>query len=351
MMIDEEVVTRLLHDAAGRIPVPSQLDAVLADTVLVPVRADQVVRRRRRLRFHAAVAACLLAAAAVGGLLATSDDGPPAFAGPPTPVPAGAPAPGAVAPFVAAPPAWVGKLGRASRPAGDRSGRWVTAAFGVVDGDVVRRPITVAAFDGGFDRRADAEHAQEIEVDGTRYRSLRYLSWQALFTMDQPAVMVTGLVDGPSDTHLASVAAEAHARYDAGGLTLTIDRLPAGYSLIVPPQALAEDTTPRSSAATRDGVLAVHDLSDMVDPLLAAAMGGVDLQRVDVGGRTGWYSRNPMQAGLLASLTWSPRPGVVFEVVTTDVDRSPQQLVALAAATEAMPIEEWKVRCAGLCGP
>jgi hypothetical protein len=88
----------------------------------------------------------------------------------------------------------------------------------------------------------------------------------------------------------------------------------------------------------------INDHSDEVDPLLSAATAGVDLRAVDVGGVTGWYGRTDSNYGRLTFLTWSPLAGVVFELVTSDTDRSPQLLAALAASTEVLPVEEWQAR-------
>lgn len=324
--MNQDTISRLLHDAAGRIAVPSQLEAVIAGAVPVPMRP----RRAHRHVTRAAIAAALVAVVAVGvGVFSDDEDGEAVFSAP-TPVPADAPAPGEVAPFVASPPAWVGAAGTAVRPAGNRTGRWVQAAFGVRDGPAVHSLITVAAFDGTF---TGLDDALPLEVEGVTYRSLRIGSWHALFTTGRPTIMVTG----PADADLAVVAAMAHVVDDRGLLTLALDGEPAGYSLVVPPQTLADDTADRPTFAARDGSLSINDVSDSIDPLLYAAVAGVDLRAVDIDGVTGWHGARDG----LTFLAWSPQPGVVFEIVTTDTTRSVDDLAALAAATEVMPIKEW----------
>ena len=334
-MIDEDV-RRLLHDAAGRTAVTSQLDEVLADAVVVPVRAVPTARPRRR---WIPAAASLVLLAAAGALVVTRDEPVSGFAGPPAPVPAGAPAPGTVAAYLADAPAWVGELGAARRTGGERTGTWVLAALGVVDGDEIRRPITVAAYDGTFVR---AGSARPVEVAGTPYRSLRIGGWEALFTVGEPTIVVTG----PDEADLAAVVRSAHAAYVGGRLTLTLDDTPDGYTLVVPPQTLAEDPRDRPTLASGTA-FGIHEVSDQVDPLLSAAGSGNDLRATEVGEVTGWYFRTSSAQGPLAALTWSPRPGVVFELVTSEVDRSPRELAALAARVEVVPVDEWEDRLGG----
>jgi hypothetical protein len=145
------------------------------------------------------------------------------------------------------------------------------------------------------------------------------------------------MVTGPSDADLAAVAKLASAVDDHGQLTLALDGRPDGYSLVAGPQALAQDTPDRAGWASRDGTLSINDVSDAVHPLLYAAGTGADLEQVTVGGEPGWTGAR----STLRFLAWSPQPGVVFEIVTTDLDRPLRDLVALAAATRAMPIAEW----------
>jgi hypothetical protein len=325
-MIDEDALRALLHDAAGRIPVEPELDAILADTAVVPIRADAA--RHRRWPWYLVAAAVVVAVAAVG-VVATGGTTDPVLAGAPDPVPAGAPAPGTIAPWVESPPGWFGEGVAAQRPSAVRTGRWTRAALGVVDGDEVRGPITVAAYDGTF---KGTDGAVEVRRHGHPFVQLRAPDTDSLFTIGSPTVMVTG----PRGFDLAAVALDTHVADVGGQLRLTLDRLPPGYSVLVPPQVLAEDVASRHSFASKDGSYAVHEVSDLVVPLLGGA--GADLQRVDVGGTTGWYFHTVTSDGRwIGSVVWSPEPGVVFEAVSVDRTHARDSLVELAEATEVVP--------------
>jgi hypothetical protein len=327
-MIDEQVLTGLLHDAAGRIPVESQLDAILTDAAVVRLRPE-VARARCWPRYALAAAAVLVAVAAIG-LVATGGSTGPAFAGAPNPVPAGAPRPGTIAPAVPDPPAWVRDLSTATREGGTRTGRWTRAGLGIVDGDVIRRPITIAAFDGAFE---GATNGVEVEHHGHTFRELHHDGGTTfLFTVGEPKLMVTG----PSDVDLAAIALATHVLDVDGQLQLTLDRLPRGYSVVVPPQVLAEDAARRSVVAANGGKVGVHEESDLVDPTPIAS--GADVRRVRVGTKVGWYFQARTDEGAwIAALSWSPRPGIVFEAVSTDPAHAERDLVELAEATEVVP--------------
>lgn len=87
--------------------------------------------------------------------------------------------------------------------------------------------------------------------------------------------------------------------------------------------------------------MVVNEVSDWVQPLSAALASGAEVTRVDLGRGEGWTGRAPGQDGPLRFLTWSPEPGVVFEITTDDQERSIDELVDLADRVDAVDAEIW----------
>ena len=73
-----------------------------------------------------------------------------------------------------------------------------------------------------------------------------------------------------------------------------------------------------------------------------AVASGADVTAVGVGNTSGWtglWTVDPDRP--IPFLTWSPSPGVVFEISTDDAERSGEDLVDLAEATTALEIAAW----------
>jgi len=245
-------------------------------------------------------------------------------------------------PHVADPPAWFGEPAGAMRTGGSRTGRWVRAAIGRggAAAGAVSEPIVVSAFEGGFDL---LEGALPVSLGGRDLRSVELPDrpgWRALATTGTPTVLVSGTV--PEATLLAVL--EATEVVEVGDLlSLRLGDLPDGYASLVEPVALGPDGELRRTLANESGTTSVNEISDHVDPLLAAAGSGADLLAVAVGDGTGWLGRVPNRSeGPLQFLVWSPAPGVVFEITSTEGD--PGELVALAEATTAIDPDEWDER-------
>jgi hypothetical protein len=321
--------------------------AALVD--VTPVGADfealtegQLVPTRRRWSGLAVMATAAIATVVVLAplMLLGNRTGPSSTTGdvaPPVGIPEGAPSPGSVAPFLETPPVWFGEPVAAARPAADRTGRWVSAAIGVEASDgLVSSPVTVAVTDGTLRGLEDAE---EVVIDGRTLRSLQIGGWQTLATVGEPAIVISGVVD---TALLSDVLNATTVVATSGGDSLAISHLPAGYVERVAPQLQAEDIPHRRTLTNTAGDISINEISDWVDPELAAASSGADYAPVEVNGEQGWTGHtesNPY--GPLTFLVWSPQPGVVFEVVTTNDERSTEHLVELATATSAISANEW----------
>jgi hypothetical protein len=126
------------------------------------------------------------------------------------------------------------------------------------------------------------------------------------------------------------------------GNSLSISRLPTGYVERVAPQLHAEDVPFRRTLTNAAGDVSLNEISDWIVPELAAAASGADYRLVDVNGLEGWTGRTEFNSyGPLTFLVWSPQPGVVFEIVTTNDERSTEELVELATATSVISATEW----------
>lgn len=346
MTSHETAIAERLREAAGRVPV---------DTSAMPTLeagGTRVARRSslRRPTVIAGVAAAVLASTAalvafvvLVGSRPTSETvttATTATAQTPTACEpsAGEPRPcsPALAPHVASPPAWFGEPQGAFRTGGLRSGEWVSMAIGRVSADAVSEPIVVSVFDGTYE---PLDNAERVTIGGAPLRSVRFQDWQALATDGTPTVMAIGHVD--ADT-LSAVIDAVEVSHPSGELSLRLRSLPDGYTEIVPARPLGTDYEHHRTLGSESGDVGINEVSDWTDPLLSAASTAPDLAAVDVGAHTGWIGRttaNP--AGPLQFLVWSPRPGVVFEITTHDMQRTPEDLVDLALATSAIGADDW----------
>jgi hypothetical protein len=302
-------------------------------TAAIPTRTRRP--RSRRPLVAGAAALVALTVAVVVGLgdgdteLASTGSRLPA----PAQVPAGAPAPGTVAPYAADPPDWFGDPLDARRAGGEMTGRWTSTAIGIDRGDGrVGSPIWVGVTDGSL--RA-LDRSGTVVVDGDDYRSVRVDERQILASTGRPMVVAMGAVDPAT---LASVVSGARTGDTPGGLALELGPLPAGYTELVAPQRHAtQDAAAGRTLAGTGGQTGVDEVSEWVRPELAAASGGADYQRVAVGAVEGWTWGTPV----LRSLVWSPQPGVVLEISASDPDLTVDDLVDLAREIELVPAAEW----------
>jgi hypothetical protein len=296
-------------------------------------------RSRPRVLLVAAVCVVVVAVGAIVVAQLPRSGRPASVSGAAPAVVVDGPAPGSFLPDVVVPPAWVGPLVPAERTSGFRTGRWVTTVFAITDGTTWRSPITASVFDGTF---SELDAAVLEEIDGRAVRSVRSGGWQALATTGTPTVVVSGSVDRAV---LAELLGRVQVIEDGAGFSLDVAGAPDSYSEVVPPHVLAEDVRDRRTLAGPSADVSINEVSDLVEPGIAGALSGATLTPVRIGDTTGWAGRstgNPN--GALRFLVWSPRRGVVFEIVTTDPSRSYDDLAELAAATQAVPRDEWTAR-------
>lgn len=354
MTSHETAIAERLHAAADRIPVDTGVPpTVETGRTLAPSRSGA---RRRVVVAAVAVAASAAAVTVVVSTRPTSETvkaGSTSSEVPVTPSPSPAPAPCPPAPesptscsplvaaHLAEPPAWFGEPQGGFHTMGFRSGRWVSMAIGRESGDTVTDPIVVSAFDGTY---GHLDGAETVTIGGRSLRSveLEDWDWRILATDETPTVVASGEVD--QDT-LAAVLAAAEVDDASGELSLRLRSLPDGYSEIVSPRPQGPDFEYRRVLASASGKVGITEVSDMTDPLLAAAMSGADLAAVDIGGGTGWTGGTTTSAvGPLRMLVWSPRPGIVFEIASEDPQLTDDDLVELARATSTIEPAAWDAR-------
>jgi hypothetical protein len=345
MTSHETAIAERLHEAAGRIPVETSVPPTIE---IGRTRVTSPSSRRRVMLAGVAVAAAAAAVALVAlvgprsrpetekvGTASTQVSVDPApHACPPAPGEPDSCSP-AVAPHVAAPPAWFGEPQRGFREGEQRTGRWVSTAIGRVSGDEVRAPIVVSVFDGTYAPLADAE---TVTIGDESLRSVQIEDWRILATDEVPTVVVSGNVD---EQTLRAVLDAVEVIDPTGEFSLQLRSRPDGYTELVPPRRLGPDYQFRRSLGSASGGDGIHEVSDAIDPLLSAAMGGADFTAVDVGGTTGWIGRTTSSTGPLRFLEWSPGPGIVFEIVTEDMQRTDQDLVDLALVTSSLDPAAW----------
>lgn len=226
-------------------------------------------------------------------------------------------------------------LAPGSRNGNSRSGRWVSVALARPAAGGFDDPVVVSVFDGEF---APLDDAEPIDVNGGTFRTVQIGAWQALATNALPTLLAEGAVPVAL---LADVMSAARITTNGTDVSVVLDSVPDGFEIIVPPQALGDDTTPRRTLASRTNMLVINEVSDWIDPLLYAAGTGTDIQRLEFGESIGWTGTTNERIPL-TFLVWSPEPGTLLEITTTDPDRPIADLVALAEQTEAAPIADWE---------
>ena len=341
-MNDHTATIARIRDAAERIEVTPDLNGITDPTTKLKASPTHAALRLRR---GLLAAACLALVAAGGvGIVASQEDPDesPTDVGdsswqPPTPIPDGAPAPESRAPAVVSVPDWLDDLGPAFRAGNGRSGRWVSTALAVPVAGGYDDPIQVSVFDGEYNRRGDAD---TIEIDGQTFETVQVGAWQQLMTTTTPTLVVNGAV--PLD-RLAEVMSAARITTNGNDFSVALDSVPDGYEVLVAPQVLGDDTQLRRTLASQTAELAINEVSDWVDPLLYASGTGTDIERVAVNGATAWTGMTNERFPL-TFLVWSPEPGILLEITTTDDNRPITDLVALAERTQALPIDAWNVR-------
>jgi hypothetical protein len=238
---------------------------------------------------------------------------------------------------VASPPDWFGEPRGGYRDAGYRTGRWVSMAIGRESGDTIAEPILISVFDGWY---VLLNNAEAVTIGGTTRRVVRFDGWSALASEGTPTVVVSGSVD---EATLAAVLDAVEVTDPSGDFSLRLRDRPDGYSDVVSPRVLGPDPPMRPVLAGGSRYYGINEVSDWTDPLLDAVGSGADVTAIDVDGARGWTglaTANPH--GPLRFVVWSPRPGVVFEITTDDMERSEDDLVELAEATSAIGMDEWE---------
>lgn len=311
-----------------------------ADTTL----AGRAARHRggtvRRMAL-AGVAAAAAVVVAIALVVAPDDSTNIAATGTATAsVPAGAPAPGELAPHVPAPPAWFGVPAPGVREGAHRTGRWVSLAIGVEDGSVVRSPIWVAVTDGSLQGLAGAS---TVDVAGEQYRAFSHGDWQVVAAQDGDDVTVVAAGTADIDT-LVGVVESVRVERTPDGPDLSMASLPAGYGPAAFAQRHAEDIAERRTVASADGLTGVNEVSDWVRADLAAAASGADYEQISVDGTEAFtgVTRSSTTGEPLRFLMFSPQPGVVIDITTTDPNRTVDDLVELARSVELLPIDQWE---------
>lgn len=255
----------------------------------------------------------------------------------PIPVPPDAPAPGAMLPGIVAAPDWLTPVRAALRDGGQRTGSWVSTALGIPDGEGYRDPILVSIFDG---TSAALDDSVPLAGDDT-IRTTRLGSWQAVFTTTSPTLVVQGEAD---QSMLLDVLRSSSVVTDMDEFTVSVAPRTDGYIEISAPRLLATDTPERRSLGGAATSALVNEVSDWVDPLLYAAATGADITPVRLADHSiawsGSIHRNPGES-LIRFVVWSPVPGVVFEIVSTDPDRPVTDLVTLADSVEPISATDW----------
>lgn len=264
----ETAIAERLHDAADRIPVDSDVSDVIEFGYTTVVRRGST-RRRGTL---VGVAVVAIAAAAVVAVFLTPDTETRLEAGDASPSGvvdgASTATSESFAAHVVSPPDWFGAPGGAYRTGGFRDGRWVSMAIGRVDADAITQPIAISVFDGSYTPLDDAE---SVTIDGAPLRSIRlerWPGWQALATNRSPTVLVSGSVD---ERTLLAVLNAVEVVDPSGNFSLRLRSRPEGYADVVQPRVLGYDAEQRRTLAGDSGHVSINEVSDMTDPLLAAA--------------------------------------------------------------------------------
>ena len=260
---------------------------------------------------------------------------------PPTAVPEGALAPGQVAPYLDDPPAWFGQPWPGERPAGHHEGNWVSAAIGIVDAaGGVEAPILVSVTDGS---PGEIDGATPIEIDGRPLLVASYdTGWNLVATTGQRRIVASGVVEVAV---LAALIDEVWVGPGDGDLAFQLTTLPEGYTTLVEPQVRAADPPGRRTLVAgggQPGHTVINEVSEWVRADLSAAASGADHQAVAVGDVTGYLATiNHISGDVITFLAWSPEPGVVLEISTTDLAVPTQELIELAQRVRLVPVDQW----------
>ncbi len=334
---DTAVIDRLRR-AAEHIDVAPDLESITAGASRLRAAHHPTPRRPHRALLVAACVA-LIAAGGAGVVLTRTEKSSSSGTisarwQEPSPVPRDAPPTGSVSPAVVSPPAWLNDLAPAFRDGSQRSGEWVSMAIARIGADNFDDPILASVFDGEF---AALSEAETIDLNGQTFQTVQIGAWRALARGSSPTVMVEGAVEL---TELADVLSAVRVTTNGLQFSVALDVLPDGFDVIVAPQTLGIDATPRRTLASPGNMLAINEVSDWIDPLLYAAGIGTDITRRSVGREFAWTGTTNERVPL-TFLVWSPQPSVVLEITTTDNDRSIDDLIALAEATSAIPIADW----------
>lgn len=331
--LDDEREARALRTIG---PASGATDRPAAELDLPPVRSGVSGR------VLAAVAAVVIGVGA-GWAATARPDGPsvvatsvPPAQGSPDGTPSSAPASGSLAAYVDDPPAWFGEPAAGMSDGGDRTGRWSSAVVGIRFGDTVLSPVLLSVTDGTARALDDAE---TIDRHGQQLRSVNVGGWQTLATVGSPYVVASGAV---GEDVLAELLRLVEVSAEPSGFSFEIGELPDRYTLIQPPRLLASSPAQRHTFTNSFADVSINDVSEWGDAELAAAATGVTYRHVTVGRLTGWAGQSDLNSfGPLSFFTWSPEPGIVLEITTSNPDRTIDDLAELAAKTRAVPVETW----------
>jgi hypothetical protein len=349
MTHNDKTVIEMIRAAAERIPI-EPIDVVFSANhgsvhercervglVELRGRASEPTRFRRAAVLGLVAASMLLVAGAliVRGTDRTVHVTAQSVFDAPTDVPLATPEPGTVLPSVANPPSWFGTARPGARPGGDRTGRWTVAAIGS-GSEPITSPINISVTDGTFGSFGTVDN---VSLNGRAIRVMQSSGFTLLATTSTPTVVVSGAVDRAI---LADVLAATTAADRNGKLVLGLSALPPGYAVVVQPQVQAVDPPNRPTLTNADGDVAINEVSDWVNPQLAAAASGASYAKVVVGGRPAWAGKSDFNpSGSLTFLNWSPQPGVVLEITTSNPRRTIAELIQLAESTAILPAAEW----------
>lgn len=237
-------------------------------------------------------------------------------------------------PEVTSAPAWFGEPRPAFREGAQRTGTWTSAAIAIGDADELRAPIWIAASTGTITGR---DAVTPVPSDEGSFEQWAFEDVTYVATTSTPTRVASGAV---ATDRLIAVLAATSARAEADTVRLDLGPLPEPYCLLVAPQPHGPDTAKRRTLASQDGTAVINEISDWTRPDLAAAATGADITRID-GPITAWTGITVGNPTPLRFLTWAPRPGTVFEITTTDLDRPINDLIGLATSTNAIPELEW----------
>ena len=335
-MLTETQLSERLHAATEQIDVEFSIEDVIGDRhAPTSVELASIARPRRAVAVLAAFLVVGLAAALTIRTVAhdPSADGANSWQPPVTSVP-GTPRPGTNAPHVTDPPPSVGEIAPSRRIGAQRTGDWVGLAIAQPAVDGYQEPIAVFATTGSW---SVLDSASPVTIGGRDLVSAQFGRLTVLATTGSPRLIATGRRNREG---LAEILTSAETARVDGMLLLRLTTLPVGYLEVVPPRGLTEDTPVRRSLTNTVRTLSINEISDWSDVFLAAASTGSDLQRVQVGNLIGWTGLSEA-ASSPRFLMWSPAPGIIFEIDTTDDEISTDDLVRIARATTPVANAQW----------